>query len=176
MFNTDAESNADQDLGSGGELLLPDLKDAQQNTWHLAVGAGKDGHIYLANRDMMGKFNTSNDSGIYQEVSSGGLGGGVWSSPAYWNNTLYYGAVNDTLRAFTITNAKIVTPAATQSPDGFRLSRYDAEHFCEWQLERDRVGDSEQRHRRIARLRCHEFGHRAVQQRSSGKEPRHVRR
>ena len=119
MFNTESESDADQDLGSGGEMLLPDLQDAQSNTWHLAVGAGKDGHIYLANRDLMGKFNTNNDSGIYQEISSGGLGGGVWSTPAYWNNTLYYGAVNDSLRAFTITNAKIVTPAATQSPEGF---------------------------------------------------------
>ncbi len=58
MFNTDAESNADEDLGSGGEMLLPDLQDAQANIWHLAVGAGKDGHIYVANRDLMGKFNT----------------------------------------------------------------------------------------------------------------------
>ena len=44
MFNTDSESDADEDLGSGGEMLLPDLQDAQSNTWHLAVGAGKDGH------------------------------------------------------------------------------------------------------------------------------------
>ena len=78
MFNTDAESNADQDLGSGGEMLLPDVQDTQQNTWHLAVGAGKDGHIYVVNRDLMGKFNTSNDSAIHQEIDTNGLGGGVW--------------------------------------------------------------------------------------------------
>jgi Immunoglobulin domain len=117
MYNTDSESDADQDLGSGGELLLPDLQDAQMNVWHLAVGAGKDGHIYLANRDLMGKFNTSNDSAIYQEIDTNGLAGGVWATPAYFNGTLYYGAVSDSLRAFTITNAKLVTPASSVSAD-----------------------------------------------------------
>jgi hypothetical protein len=119
MFNTDAESNADQDLGSGGEILLPDLKDTQNNTWQLAVGAGKDGHIYVANRNMMGKFNTTNDSAIYQEISSNGLSGGVWSTPAYFNNVVYYGAVGDHLRAFSIVNAKLNTPASSMSATSF---------------------------------------------------------
>jgi hypothetical protein len=119
MFNTDAESNADQDLGSGGEMLLPDLQDTQSNTWHLAVGAGKDGHIYVVNRDLMGKFNTSNDSAIYQEIDSNGLGGGVWSVPAYFNNVVYYGAVGDHLRAFSIANAKLATPASSLTSESF---------------------------------------------------------
>ena len=119
MFNTDSESNADEDLGSGGEMLLPDLQDAQANTWHLAVGAGKDGHIYLVNRDLMGKFNTNNDSAIYQEIDSNGLGGGVWSMPAYFNNKVYYGAVGDHLRAFSISNAKLSTPASSLSAASF---------------------------------------------------------
>ncbi len=115
MYNTDSESNSDEDLGSGGEMLLPDLQDNQANTWHLGVGAGKDGHIYVVNRDLMGKFNTSNDSAIYQEIDSNGLNGGVWSMPAYFNNTVYYAAVSDVLRAFSISNAKLVTPAGSQS-------------------------------------------------------------
>jgi hypothetical protein len=119
MFNTDAESNADQDLGSGGEMLLPDVKDTQGNTWHLAVGAGKDGHIYVVNRDLMGKFNTSNDSAIYQEIDSNGLGGGVWAMPAYFNNMVYYGAVGDHLRAFSIANAKLATPAGSLTSESF---------------------------------------------------------
>ncbi len=121
MYNTDSESNGDVDLGSGGEILLPDLQDAQQNTWQLAVGAGKDGHIYIVNRatGMMGKFNTSNDSAIYQEIDTNGLAGGVFSTPAYFNGTLYYAAVNDSLRAFTITDAKVVTPSSSQSADGY---------------------------------------------------------
>jgi hypothetical protein len=119
MFNTDAESNEDQDLGSGGEMLLPDVQDTQSNTWHLAVGAGKDGHIYVVNRDLMGKFNTSNDSAIYQEIDLNGLGGGVWSVPAYFNNVVYYGAVGDHLRAFSIANAKLATPASSLTAESF---------------------------------------------------------
>jgi hypothetical protein len=119
MSNTDSESDADEDLGSGGEILLPDLQDGQGNTWHLAVGAGKDGHIYVANRDLMGKFNTNNDSAIYQEIDSNGLGGGVWSVPAYFNNKVYYGAVSDHLRAFSIASAKLSTPASSISATSF---------------------------------------------------------
>src|SRR6202041_1282275 len=37
-----AESAGDLDLGSGGEMLLPDLTDRSGNVKHLAVGAGKD--------------------------------------------------------------------------------------------------------------------------------------
>jgi hypothetical protein len=121
MYNTDSESNGDVDLGSGGEILLPDLQDAQQNTWQLGVGAGKDGRIYIVNRTsgMMGKFNTSNDSAIYQEIDTNGLAGGVFSTPAYFDGTLYYAAVNDSLRAFTFTNAKLVTPSSSQSAEGY---------------------------------------------------------
>lgn len=119
MHNTTSESNADQDLGSGGEILLPDLTDNVGNTWQLGVGAGKDGHIYVVNRNLMGKFNTNNDNAIYQEISSNGLGGGSYATPAYFNNAVYYGAVSDSLKAFSIVNAKLVAPAGTQSPSGF---------------------------------------------------------
>jgi hypothetical protein len=119
MHNTTSESDADQDLGSGGEILLPDLKDAANNTWHLAVGAGKDSHIYVVNRDLMGKFNTGNDNAIYQEISSNGISGGSFATPAYFNNAVYYGAVGDSLRAFAISNAKLVTPAGSHSSAAF---------------------------------------------------------
>ena len=119
MFDTDAESNSDEDLGSGGEMLLPDVQDTQGNTWHLAVGAGKDGHIYVVNRDLMGKFNTSNDSAIHQEIDTNGLSGGVFATPAYFNNVVYYGAVGDHLRAFSIANAKLTTPASSLSATSF---------------------------------------------------------
>src|SRR5205807_3660364 len=56
MSNEVAESGSDTDLGSGGELLLPDLTDAGNVVRHLVIGAGKDGNIYVVNRDSMGKF------------------------------------------------------------------------------------------------------------------------
>jgi outer membrane protein assembly factor BamB len=116
-YNTAAESAADLDLGSGGALLLPDLKDASGNTQQLAVGAGKDGNIYVVNRNSMGKFNAQNNNAVYQEVS--GAIGGVWSMPAYFNNTVYYGAVGQTLKAFPISNAKLATTPSAQTANTF---------------------------------------------------------
>jgi hypothetical protein len=117
--DTYSESLADMDLGSGGSMVLPDLKDNLGTTWHLAVGAGKDGRIYVVNREMMGKFNTSSDNAIYQELN-GALPGGVWSTSAYFNNTVYYGPVGNALRAFTISNAKLSTSPSSQSAHSFR--------------------------------------------------------
>jgi hypothetical protein len=110
MFNaccgTTSESYNDQDLGSGGTVVLPDLMDNSNNVHHLAVGAGKDQNLYVVNRDSMGKFNANNDNAIYQELD-GALNGGIWSTPAYFNNTVYYGPVDDTLLAFPISNAML---------------------------------------------------------------------
>jgi hypothetical protein len=115
--NTVSESNADQDLGSEGAIVLPDVKDAGGNTKHLSVGAGKDSIIYIVDRDAMGKFNASTNQ-IYQEISSQ-LGGGVFSMPAFFNNTVYYGAVGDALKAFPVTNAKLALTPSSQSTHNF---------------------------------------------------------
>jgi hypothetical protein len=114
--NTVSESNADTDFGSGGPLLLPDLVDGNGTTRHLAVGSGKDAIIYVVDRDNMGKFNSSADN-IYQQIN--GQIGGVWSKPSYFNNTVYYGAVGDHLKAFPITSAKLAGTPATQSSASF---------------------------------------------------------
>jgi hypothetical protein len=116
-YDTTAESNADQDLGSGGALILPDMTDASGAVHHLAVGAGKDSNIYVVNRDSMGKFNPQNDNGIYQQIN--GAIAGVWSMAAYFNNTVYYGAVDDYLKAFPIVNARLATTAAFQGGNIF---------------------------------------------------------
>jgi len=106
MYNEVDESNNDQDLGSGGVLLLPDLVDGMGTTRHLAVGAGKDGSLYVVNRDSMGHFNPSNNSQIWQELTNV-LAGGVWSTPAYFSNAVYYAPVNGYLTAFTISGARL---------------------------------------------------------------------
>jgi hypothetical protein len=118
MFNTVQESNQDQDLGSGGTLVLPDMKDASGKVWHLSIGAGKDSNIYLVNRDNMGKFNPANNNAIYQELS-GALGGPVFSMPAWFNGQVYYGAVGDSIRAFSFTNAKLPSAPSSQTADTF---------------------------------------------------------
>jgi hypothetical protein len=117
MSNEVAESNADQDLGSGGEMLLPDLTDSTNTVRHLMVGAGKDGNIYVVDRDAMGRFN-ANSNNNYQTLN-GVLPGGIWSTPAYFNGTLYYGDVSGALKAFTISSAKLVAAPQSQSSTQF---------------------------------------------------------
>jgi outer membrane protein assembly factor BamB len=114
MYNEVAESSADEDLGSGGEMLLPDLTDSANTVRHLVIGAGKDGNIYVVNRDSMGKFNASGNSQIWQQVSSA-VPAGVWATPAYFNGTVYYGDVGSTLKAFTIANAKLAAAPQSQT-------------------------------------------------------------
>lgn len=118
MYNEVAESSADQDLGSGGEMLLPDLTDSSNTVRHLVIGAGKDGNIYVVNRDSMGKFNPSGNSQIWQQVS-GALASGVFSTPAYFNGTIYYADVGATLKAFAISNAKLAAAPHSQSAAQF---------------------------------------------------------
>ncbi len=117
MDNQLQENSTDTDLGSGGTVVLPDLSDGAGHTLHLAVGAGKDSNLYVVNRDSMGKF-TSNNSGVYQQLS-GALPGGVWAMPAYFNNRVYYGSVGSPILAFTITNAKLSNAATAHSSNSF---------------------------------------------------------
>jgi len=119
-YNTVTESDEDEDLGSGGEVLLPDQADAIGVVRHLVVGAGKDSNIYLADRDNMGKFEAGivTDPNIYQEVI-GGLAGQVFSTPAFFNGVLYYGAVGDALKAFPMTDAMLATTPSSESSNSF---------------------------------------------------------
>lgn len=118
MYNEVAESSADKDLGSGGAMLLPDLTDSSNTVRHLVIGAGKDGNIYIVNRDSMGKFNSSGNSQIWQQVS-GGLTSSIFSTPAYFNGTVYYGDVGATLKAFAISKAKLAAAPQSQSATQF---------------------------------------------------------
>lgn len=107
MSTTVSESGSDTDLGSGGAMVLPDLAYGTANTLNLAVGAGKDGNIYVVNRNSMGKFSPSANN-VYQEIA-GGVPKGVWGVPAYFNSTVYYCDQNATLKSFAISNGKLAT-------------------------------------------------------------------
>jgi hypothetical protein len=107
MSNTVNESGQDADLGSGGAMVLPDLSYGTTSTLNLAVGAGKDGNVYVVNRNNMGKFSSTSNN-VYQELP-GAVLNGVWGVPAYFNNTVYYCDVNATLKSFSITNGKLST-------------------------------------------------------------------
>ena len=100
-FNVNNLNVYDTDLGSGGLTLLPDQPGT---TPHLLVGAGKEGKIYLINRDAgkMGGNNPAFDS-VTQSVA--GQIAGTWSKPAYFNGAVYYAGSGDNLKVFPLTSA-----------------------------------------------------------------------
>jgi len=117
MSNVVAEANADDDFGSGGVMLLPDQTTASGTVKHLAVVAGKNNRIYALDRDSMGKFNPATNN-IWQELI-GTLAGGIWGSPAYYNGVVYYGGLNDNLKALPVAGALLATTASSKSPSTF---------------------------------------------------------
>jgi hypothetical protein len=144
-LNTVSESNGDVDFGSGGPLLLPDVVDVSGTTRHLAVGAGKDQNIYVVDRDNMGKFNSTANN-IYQEIS-GQLADGMWSKPSYFNNTVYFAAVTDALKAFPVTSAMLATSPSSQSTVHFgypgatpTISANGATNGIVWAVENNTTG------------------------------------
>jgi len=117
MRNQQQENDADVDLGSGGVLILPQVKDSTGQVRYLAVGAGKDTNIYLVGRYAMGKFNP-NTNNLRQEVD-GALPGGAWSMPALWGDNLYYGSVGSPIYAFRFANALLSKGPVMQTSNSF---------------------------------------------------------
>ena len=91
-------SDNDQDLGSGGALLLPEEVGSLLHP-HLLVGAGKDGVVYLVDRDNMGGFRNIN-----LNVQAVTLTGREFGIPAYFNHNLYFGFSEGKLSQVGISN------------------------------------------------------------------------
>jgi hypothetical protein len=118
-FTPDSEATLqqnDSDLGAGGIVLLPDQTGPVE---HLLVSVGKEGVVYVLNRDDMGNFHNGNNNQIVQNFA--GTAKGYWGTPAFWNNGLYLGGgwfgQTDTVRVFTFnpSSGKFATTPASQS-------------------------------------------------------------
>ncbi len=112
----------DIDLGSTGVVLLPDL--SGNSPTHLMFCGGKDGNIYLLNRDNLGRYmNASNNIVQYFQLS-GDTTNGFRSTPAFFNNTLYGAGAGDPLKAVSFSSSSrtfSMTPASqsTETYGGF---------------------------------------------------------
>jgi hypothetical protein len=106
------------DLGAGGVLLLPNQSGAYP---HQMLSAGKNGSIYLVNRDNMGHYNSVSNEIIYEvdnvfTNSSGyGYSSGNFSSPVYFNGYVYFCPVRDNVQAFQVGNGQVSTNATSRS-------------------------------------------------------------
>jgi uncharacterized protein (TIGR03437 family) len=115
-FNQLDLDQQDIDLGSSGAVLLPDLAGSLAHQ-RLLVSAGKEGRIYLLDRDRMGRFNPDADSQIVQSIA--GAVGPVFVGPAYFNGTLYFSPSQDKLKAFSVSGAHIEPLPLSQSSSAF---------------------------------------------------------
>ncbi len=113
-FNQQALDDQNLDL-SGGVMLLSDQDGSAQHP-HLLVAAGKQGRVYLIDRDNMGKFDPNADH-VVQEVDH--LIGNSFDTPAHLNDNIYYAGAGDTLRGIIISNGVLSTSYWSQSEDSF---------------------------------------------------------
>jgi len=116
-FDQQVAADHDQDLSSGGVMVIPDQLNAQGQSRQLVVAAGKAGIVYLANRKGMGKFHASGDT-IYQKVP-GVLNGGIFSAPAYFNGRLYFGPVGAPVCALQFYQARLLPKAVAVTGHSF---------------------------------------------------------
>jgi hypothetical protein len=99
-------SDADDDLGSSGPLLLPDLAGPHP---HIVLQPSKGGAIYVIDRDKMGKFQPDRDA-IVQKIP---MAGGGYGALAYWNKHVFFAASDDFLRDYSIENSQLKLNAAS---------------------------------------------------------------
>jgi outer membrane protein assembly factor BamB len=83
------------------------------------LSSGKDGTIYLVNRDSMGHYRSTDDNQIVQSLVNifpfGTPEPGNYSTPVYFNGTVYFSPIADNVQAFTLTNGLLSTAATSRS-------------------------------------------------------------
>jgi len=113
-FNQADMDAIDGDLGAGGPLLLPDQGGSHP---HLMLAGGKEGTLYLVDRDNMGRFHAGNDGQIVQTLV--GFFPSIYSTPAFWENKVYIAAYADSLKVFNLNGGLLSTAPASHSANVF---------------------------------------------------------
>jgi hypothetical protein len=163
-YNQQDLDNHDLDVASGSVTLLPDSAGTAQHP-HVMIGCGKNGAIYVLDRDSMGHFNSSGDTQIIQELLNV-IGGTPWdpnnptyvdncfTSPTYRQGHVYFGGIDDSLKMFNFSNGLLSSSAVSQSANVYGgFPGNERIHFGEWRDEWNRVHDRSllYRHRHPAR-------------------------
>lgn len=118
-FNVSTLTADDRDLGSAMATLLPTFPSSKFP--HIMIGAGKEGRIYVVNRDNMGHSDSACDCQIVQSIPNavGVAANGSdlqrnYSTPLYWNGNVYFSGTNDSVKRFhlsTLTSMLTTTPS-----------------------------------------------------------------
>ncbi len=92
-----SDQASDDDFGSGGAAILVDQ--LSSTTPHLVVGGGKDGTLYILNRDTLGGLG---DGNAVQPVN---INAAIYSTGAFWNGRFYIAGVGGPLQSYTLNPA-----------------------------------------------------------------------
>jgi len=112
-FDQQTLSDLDHDLGAGGVVLLPDQPGTPS---HLLLASNKEGKLYVINRDNMGHFHSGDDSQILQTIQ---FAGGIFSTPAAWQDKVYVSAVNDSLKSYRVNGGQLTLASDTRQVLGY---------------------------------------------------------
>jgi uncharacterized protein (TIGR03437 family) len=115
-FNVFSLNGLDTDLGSSGAMLLPDEVGSPAHP-HLLVSAGKEGRIYVLDRDNMGHYRQDGDDQIVQSLA--GAIQPLFGIPSYFNKTVYFAPIHDALKAFAVSNGLLSATPTSQSTTKF---------------------------------------------------------
>jgi len=107
----------DWDISSAGLLLLPDQPGSHP---HLMVGGGKEGTIYVIDRDKLSGYNSGGDL-IVQEIVGAIRPSvpnlqpyyGIWNTPGYFQNNVYIFGRHDFPKMFTLNNGLLPVTATS---------------------------------------------------------------
>ncbi len=134
-FNQLCLQQGDQDLGSGGPMLVPGA--------NALIGGGKERRAYVVNTTSMGKYTadpnlTCNGSAeenrtdidkVQQEFSPGFVGS-LFSVPAFWNGPngqyVYFSVAGGPTKAFAWSNGKLSTAPTSTTAVSFGFTGGDA--------------------------------------------------
>jgi chitodextrinase len=99
-----ALDQSDLDLGAGGAVVLVDLPGS--TVPHILIGGGKgvnqSGTMYVVNRDTGSMGHQANPDKSVQQFNLDGM---IYSTAAFWQNTMYIAAVNQQLVAYALNPA-----------------------------------------------------------------------
>jgi hypothetical protein len=84
---------------------------------HLAIGGGKEGSLFLVNRDNLGKDNATD-----QVVQKFNLGHPIFATAAFWQNNLYLAGIGP-MEQFTFSPTTGMFSAAAASVSGYSEAR-----------------------------------------------------
>jgi len=123
-YDQSSISGADADVGSGAAILLPDQPAGPHLHLLAQIGkaqpiTGNPAFVFLIDRDNMGQFNATDNT--VQDLQAPCCG--LWGTPAFWQNGLYFASAYDNLRVFTFDPIAglFTTTSASQSSNVFNF-------------------------------------------------------